>query len=393
MTLHLLSIGAVPMLYALGWRLYKRRSFAFFSGLIAIFMPEMYLFSNIVMSDVPNIFFVLAYCAALLSALERFSWKNLLASMLIGSFAVLLRPENILLLVIGAGFLFLKIILEKNDLAKRLPMLGIAAALAVLPLVYWSAHNYRVYQFFGLSNYAGEVLYDGWVYFGEASRIPITDYNSSAVQEIQQALNAYDQPLGETFVPTGWELYPALIHYGDTPQQAIKLFGDAAMDSIRKNPALSLQIYSLKLKKSFIPSRNGVMEKTFIPVEENGKIVGTLPYNKTYFFASEQNIFSAFIPWQRKMYDLLPAFDRYLYRPLVFFCLGIALLALYQKQFLKWLPLIAIALSRMFIPITIGIAHWDYMLAGIAVLLTFVFLAIQITQGFLYFLFNPQMNN
>lgn len=391
MVLHLLAIASVPVLYRLGWQLFKQRSFAFFSGSIAILMPEMYLYSNIVMSDVPNIFFVLACCTLLISALEIFSWENLIAFMLVGSFAALLRPENVTLLIIGAGFLLIKIIWEKKDPFKRLQMFGATIVLALLPLIYWSAHNHRVHGFFGLSNYVDEVLYDGWVYFGEASGFHITDSDSPAVQAIAESFNAYDRPIGYTLVPTGWELYPTLLEFGYTEREAIKLLGDAAKDSIRKNPNLSMELYLLKLKKSFVPPHSAVLETTFDLIEENGEIVGAAPQKASGYFESEKNIFPALIPWQRKVYDWLPVFDRYVYRPLVFFCLGVALLAVYQKQFFTWMPVIAIAFSRMFIPITIGIAHWHYMLAGIAVLLLFVFLALQTLQGFLSLIFsNPK---
>ncbi len=385
LVLHLLAIAAVLVLYRLGWQLFKRRSFAFFSGLIVVLMPEMYLYSNIVMSDVPNIFFVLVCCILLISTIEIFSWKNLLAFMLAGSFAVLLRPENVTLLVIGIGFFLIKIVLEKQDAAKQLQMLGVAVLLALIPLVYWSAHNNRVHGFFGLSNYADEVLYDGWIYFGEASGFQITDPNSIAVQKIAEAFKAYDKPVGYTLVPTGWELYPTLLEYGYNEQQAIKLLGDAAKDSIRKDPQLSMNLYLLKLKKAFVPERTTLMTSTF-------PLAGEKPRRQqdTKYFDSEGAVSTSLIPLQRKAYDWLPEFNRYIYRPLVLFCLTIALLAMYQKNFLLWMPVIAITLSRMFIPITIGIASWHYMLAGIAILLMFIFLAIENMRGFLAFLFNPK---
>lgn len=383
--LHLLAIACVPVLYKLGWQFFKRRSFAFFSGLIAILMPEMYLFSNIVMSDVPNIFFVLLCSTLLISTLEIFSWKNNLAFMSASSFAVLLRPENITLLIIGACFLFIKIIWEKQSLSKNLQTLGVTVIIALIPLIYWSAHNNRMHGFFGLSNYADEVLYDGWIYFGEASGFQITDPNSSAVQKIAEALKSYDKPIGYTLVPTGWELYPTLLEYGYTEHQAIKLLGDAAKDSIRNDLNLSINLYFLKLKKAFVPEHNTLITSTF-PLKDEKKT----RQQDTKYFEAESATYPALIFWQRAAYDWLPEFNRYIYRSLVLFCLVIALIAMYQKKFLLWAPLITIALSRMFIPITIGIASWHYMLAGIALLLMFTFLAIQNVRGFLYFLFNPK---
>ena len=58
------------------------------------------------MSDLPNIFFVLAFCTLLISALETFESGWVMAAMLMGSFATLFRSENITLLMIGAGALF-----------------------------------------------------------------------------------------------------------------------------------------------------------------------------------------------------------------------------------------------------------------------------------------------
>ena len=68
--------------------------------------------------------------------------------------------------------------------------LVLAIVIAAAPLLGWSAHNQRVYGFFGLSDYGGAVLYDGWVYFGENSHISIKDRASPAVRVIDAALEA-----------------------------------------------------------------------------------------------------------------------------------------------------------------------------------------------------------
>ncbi len=390
--LHLFAIGCVPLAYGLAWRLYNRRIFAFFSGALLLFIPEMYQYSNIVMSDVPNVFFVLAYCLVLLTACDTLSPRHVIFSMLIGAFAVLLRPENILLLAIGAGFLFVKIIRQRENYLNHLRIFGVGVMLAALPLLYWSFHNYRAHGFFGLSNYAGEVLYDGWIYFGEASSIPITDQTSPAFQKIQQALNAYNKPLGETLIPTGWEIYPALLAYGYSENQAIQILAQTARDSILANPQAAFTLYRIKLKNALTPPQSALMEVTFTPMYQGARIVGAEPYPGSQFFSDEQSLFPYFIPLQQRINEHLPFFYAAFYRPLVLASLVIAFFALYQKQWFRWMPLTFIAISRMFVPVTIGIAHWHYMLAGMAVLLTFLFLPIQTLNKFIEAAKNPPID-
>jgi hypothetical protein len=337
------------------------------------------------MSDVPNVFFGLLFCSLLLSALETFSWKIIAAGILTASFAALIRPENVLLLVIGAGFLFIKIVCERRDSLRHFQILGAVTLLAVIPLLGWSAHNYRVHGFFGLSNYAGEVLYDGWVYFGEASGYQITNLDSPAVQSIEEVIQVYGMPADSIAAPTGWELYPLLLKHGYTGEQAIELLGDAAKDSIRKDPELSMRLYSLKLQKSFIP--DAIMLITF-PLPKDGAT--TQPWKEEYF-NEEKLLFPTLIPLQRLVYDSLRKFNRYFYYPLVIFCLGILFLAIYQKQFFVWMPVIAITASRLFVPITIGLANWRYIISGLPFLLIFLLLAIQIMGGFLSFIIKPKL--
>jgi hypothetical protein len=344
-TLHLLSIACVPLSYWLGWQLFNRRSFAFFSGLITLLIPELYLYSNIVMSDVPNVFFGFLFCSLLISALETFSWKSIVACMLTASFAAFIRPENILMLVIGAGFLVIKFVFERKDVLKHLQVLGAASLIAIIPLLGWSVHNYKMHGFFGLSNYADEVLYDGWIYFGEASGFQITDPDSPAVRSIGEVVKAYGVPAASIVAPTGWELYPLLLKYGYTEKQTMKLLGDAARDSIRKDPELSMRLYILKLEKSFIPE--SIMLITFeIPKEGT-----TLKPWKGEYFDGENPLFPALIPIQRQVYDSLDGFNRYLYYPLIMFCLGVLFLSIYQKKFFLWMPVIIITASRVFVTI------------------------------------------
>lgn len=190
--IHLLAFACIPISYRLGWQLGRRRWFAFAVGLITVLGPDLYFYSNFVLSEVPHYFFVFLFCTLLLSALETMSAGWLIAALLVGSFSALVRSESVTALMIGVAFLLIKVIWDwKNKkpssvLTERLQntglsalwRVGLAVLIAAIPLLVWSAHNERVYHFFGISDYGGAVLFDGWIYFGESSRIHITDQNS-----------------------------------------------------------------------------------------------------------------------------------------------------------------------------------------------------------------------
>jgi uncharacterized protein (DUF983 family) len=65
------------------------------------------------------------------------------------------------------------------------------------------------------------------------------------------------------------------------------------------------------------------------------------------------------------------------------FCLSVLFFSVYQKQFFVWVPIIAITASRLFVPITIGLGNWRYIISGLPFLLMFSLLAIQSITGFL----------
>jgi len=95
-------------------------------------------------------------------------------------------------------------------------------------------------RFLCISDYRGAVLFDGWIYFGESSRIPITDENSPAVRTINAV---YPPGLSNTSnVPTSWTIYYLLLQHGYTSEQAFTLLDQASMDSIRNDIPLSLKI-------------------------------------------------------------------------------------------------------------------------------------------------------
>ena len=167
---------------------WPRRWFAFVVGLLTALLPDLYVYSSYVLSEAPDVFFALLYCTLLISALETLSPSWIVAAALAGSFTVLVRSENLVALAIGLAFLLMKILWLRRTAAlpsaaaevgqpkpsAKLWHFGLAVLIAAVPLLAWSAHNARVYGFFGISDYGGEILYDGWIYYGESSRLAIT---------------------------------------------------------------------------------------------------------------------------------------------------------------------------------------------------------------------------
>ncbi len=372
LTLHLLALACVPLGYKIGYDLFRRRAHAFFAGLAFVLMPEMYLYSNIVMSDGPNTLTALIFCALWLPALKTLSPKYVLASLLAASLATLLRPENQLLILVAFFFLALKIVYEKTNWKSRAAVLALGALLAALPLLGWSARNQKLHGFFGLSDYSGVIWYDGWIYYGEASKFPVTDKDSPAVKAIEEAVAAYDQPIEYAVVPTSLELYPALLQYGYTPNESMRLFTQAAMDSIKKDPRLSLELYWFKIRKSFEPEFNSVMATNFKP-------------NATFeneYFDVERPLFPPAVEWQKRAYQALVWTNARLYRPLILLALVVMFFAVYQKEFFKWAALAGLTFTRLFVGITIGLGAWRYMISGVALLFFFALLSVEILRNF-----------
>jgi len=105
----------------------------------------------------------------------------------------------------------------------RARILALVLVTAAAPLISWSAHNARVHGFFGLSDYGGEILYDGWIYFGESAGIKIIDRHSAAVRKIDTVIPIISR--GGAGPPTGWTVYYALLDAGYTSKEAFSLLG------------------------------------------------------------------------------------------------------------------------------------------------------------------------
>ncbi len=377
--LHLFAIACVPVSYRLGWQLSKRRWFAFLAGLIAVLAPDLMFYSNYVMSDVPNAFLGLLFCTLLLSALETFAWRWLIAAMLVGSFSALFRPENISLLVIGTIFLLAKMLSEwkiqlpadiQNQHATRQALnklwkLGLSVFLAAIPLLAWSVHNYTQNGFSASTNYQAEALYDGWVYYGESSHIPITDQESSAVRIISATYQPQPDTEKDSDAPTGAEIYPSLIQHGYTSQQAFAILEQAAKDSIRKNIYLTLKLLDIKIHKSLTPEI--LLIQTFpLPNEPVGMGSSTSGY-----FDQEAVSIPPLIYLQRWAYDWLEKWYQYLYPGWLWFSLGMMLLCFYRKPFFVWAPFIVIVATRIFVPTIISMSLWRYAISGVVPLQIF----------------------
>ena len=363
MLLHLLAIACVPVSYRISWQLCKNQTVAFVCGLVVALSPDLFFYSNFVMSDLPNLFFVLVFCTLLISALETFEFRWVISAMLLASFSTLFRSENITLLLIGAGALLASYIWQWKAKGfarpiRDLSMFGLVIIFAVLPLLWWSGQNQRIYGFFGLSNYAGEVFYDGWVYFGDASKLAYTDKNSPAVQKIQATIDRYPIIITDkSGVPTGWEIYPSLIKAGYTTELGFDLLKQAALDSIKKDWSLTYQLLLIKIRAGLRPETTN-MHTLALPSEN-------YQTQKLGYFDQENLIIPALILAQRTGYTYIQRwFDSY-YPWWVYLCIVAMFFCLYRSPGTVWLTLILIIGTRIFIPNIMGLSHWRYTLAGL----------------------------
>jgi hypothetical protein len=361
--LHLFAFGCIPLSYRLGWQISKNHQVAFISGLLAAFSPDLLLYANLVMSDAPNIFIVLAFLTLLLSALERPDLGWVFSTMLIGSFAVLLRSENLVMLIVGAFFLLVGFIPRWVNArvfdTRRFAGIALAILVAFLPVFWWSAHNQRLHGFFGLSNYQGEVFYDGWVYYGDAMGLPFSDSDSLAIKAMNAAIQ--EHPIVVTDrkgVPTGWEIYPALLAAGYTSNESFDLMAAAAQDSILMKPEMAARILFNKYEKGLTPG---------IPYIHTYPLPGEPFYDEVlrdkYFYQQNTGI-APLVFLQRKANDFVVSNYARLYPGWVLTVILAVFLSFLRSPWPSWAALTVITASRIFIPLTIGVAFWRYTLAG-----------------------------
>lgn len=364
--LHLISLGCIPICYRLGWQISHNRWVAFLSALTFMITPDAYSYSNYVMSDMPNIFIVLLFCTLLWSALETMAPKWIFAALLASSIATLLRSENLLLLPIGALALATTALgrwLQFHDPAQNLKRafvhIGLAIVVALLPTQWWSMHNQRVNGFYGTSSYFGVVLYDGWIFFGDASKLSFSDPESAALQKIRSAVREYPIEITDkSGVATAPETISALIKSGYTNGQAMELFKTAALDAIQKDPKKSFELLLLKYDTGLQPelAYNITYSLAGEPVR-----AGAI---KSEFFDPENLSIAPLIKIQRKANEAALLWYPRLYPYWIVVCLLGLLLSLFRRPALPWIALIAIVASRIFIPLTLSVPFWRYTLSG-----------------------------
>ncbi len=387
--LHLLAFACIPVSYRLGWQLGRRRWFAFLAGLFTALIPDLYFYSNFVLSEVPHFFFGLLFCTLLLSALDTMTLGWLVAALLVGSFSVLVRSESAVALMIGFGFLLIKVIWDWKDQKSTgqvapsrkqgglaaIWRLGLASLLAAVPLFAWSVHNQREYGFFGISDYGGEILYDGWIYFGLNSKIPILYENSSALKVIDAV---YQPGLNETSaVPSGWTIYYLLLQHGYTSEQAFSLLEQASIDSIRNDLPLSWKLLVIKIQKGLEPE--AFLPATFLFPGEKADF----EILNSDYFDQEKLLFPVLVNLQRSVDSLIGKGYQTFYSVWLWLCLGMSFICLYRRRFFQWAPLVAIAVINVFLPTVMGMSMWRYVLSGTVLMQIFVLAGIQSVGEFI----------
>ena len=260
---------------------------------------------------------------------------------------------------------------SRRNVLTRIKHIGFAVLLAVIPIVGWMYHNDVSHGFFGLSTYAGEVFYTGWVYEGEASRIPITDQASPAVQIINEAYWNDPRSAQGREVPTGWNIYPFLLDHGYTSDEAFSILKQAAFDSITNDYRVTLEVIAVKVRDSLRPETAATL--TFpLPGE-----ITTPSELKARYFDEEKFSIPAFILLQRRVYEFLEWFFSNIYPAWAWFSVAAMLLCFYRKPVIPWMPIVLIALFRMGFPNFFGFSHWRFVVSGLPLLQIFALAGIQ----------------
>lgn len=383
--LHSFAIASVLISYRIGWQLSKKRWIAFCIGFLTILIPDLYYYSNFIMSDMPNIFLMLLFSSLLLDALDDFRFSRIMAALLVAGFATLLRAENILILLIGVVFLgahpvwnwlkgFKRATRNRANL-NSLGLLCLALLIALLPIVWLSFFNYEVHDFFGLNSSSGVVLYGGWIYYPEASGLDFQDENSAAVKEINKWVERFPIEITDSSgVATPGEIYPSLIEAGYSTQEAFDIFEKAAWDSILSSKQLIPTVVKLKLRDAFRPEISHL--KTFPLPDEKDKYENLYGDLYTEYFDPSYVSVSQLVRLQRDFYQFFESPASGIYRIMVLFALFTVFLSFFKKPFIKWAALAFITALRIFIPNLMSVANWRYTVAGIPLLLIFGFIAL-----------------
>jgi hypothetical protein len=372
--LHLFAISCVPLAYKIGWQLTQKTKVAFLAGFFAMLTPDIMLYTNYLWSDLINLTAVLIFTTALLSALRKPTFLRIFVSMFIGAMATLFRTENMTLLPIGLFFLLweaikvfdLKAWKKKKNLKKQQRTLGIISTtgisfvIAIVPLLLSASHNQKLHGFFGLSNYAGAVFYDGWIYFGDASKLNFSNQNSEAIQKINAAREIYPaEATDNSNVPTSIETAVSLKKAGYTDEEIMQLYTDAVLDSISNDWELTFKLIEIKIVHGLRPFATHI--QTF-PLPGESFNPGT---TKEQYYDLEKLSIPVLINLQRKINTLLSVFYLEIYPYIVWLMLPAIFFSIYRKPSTLWLLVFVITTTRIFIPLIMGASLWRFALAGL----------------------------
>ncbi len=237
-------------------------------------------------------------------------------------------------------------------------ILGLMAALATLPILAWMGHVHKVYGIYSLGNHPGIALYDGWVYYGDASKLSFSDPASPAMQKIQAALQEYPADISDkTGAATSLEVLPSLTRAGYSDLESYQLLQDAALDALRKDGQLTLKLFLLKAANCLRPEITHSVTYA-LP----GEPAWTNPIKAQFFDAENVNL-PALIGLQRTVNaavrEKYPAAFRW-----VLACLAALTLSLVRRPARAWTALTLIVLTRIFVPAALALSNWRFTLGG-----------------------------
>lgn len=358
--LHFLAFSCLFPAYRLGWQLSKSQNVAFIAGLLAVLSPDLMAYASVVMSELPNIFLVLSFLTLLVSALQKLQPKWIFSTLLTGSFAVLLRYENMVMFGIGVFALSIYAISElpKTKKPGSIFVIALATLLSILPIFGWQLYTKTLHGVTGINNNSS-ILYDGWVYYGDALGQKFSNPNSPAGQTIQAVIQKYPIEISDRKgVPTGSQIYPALLEAGYSPKEALDLLEAATWDAIRGNPAKAIEILFRKYKDGLTPYAQP-LETYPLPGEPTfGEIL-----TNEYFYETSLNL-PGLISLRRRVHQFSTNNYLLLHPNWVLFTIFAVFLSFFRSTWNVWSTVTVITLSRLFIAITLGIAFWRYALPG-----------------------------
>jgi 4-amino-4-deoxy-L-arabinose transferase-like glycosyltransferase len=384
--LHLIAIACIPLWYRLGWKVSYRRSVALFSGLIIANSPDVFVYANTPMTEIPVFFLVLLFFNLLISALEKMSLPWMVGLLLSASFATLMRSENQLLIAIGAFALIAQAFLlwrSKNlQHASRIIFhIGFAILLAVMPILWWSYHNLKHHGFFGMSDYMGMVLHDGWIYYGDAAWGNFSDPNSPDIQEIRSMAAEYPPVITDKKgVATSRELFDSFMLAGYESNQAIEIMKNATLDSIFRDPEKSIELLLFKYYKGLQPA---------LPNLHTYPLPGE-PYweEGNEFFDLDILVIPSLIQIQRTANEVAFAWYGLLFPIWVLICIAALIFSTVRQPMIIWSMLILTLAYKIFAPLTISVSFWRYTLSGLLPLQVIAFAWLLVIFSALFSMFN-----